>query len=287
LKRSNRLMLLLGVLLAVVAFGGVLMFGSGSSTGTPNPQKVPVVTAAVDVPLGTALDETYLTTIEMATADAVDTFRDPAQVIGLVVRRTVRQGEAFRSTDFQSAGGLSGPDIAASLEAGQRAMAVAVDSLSGVGLLIQAGDYVDVVLAITDQPDPPKAPVVAPFTSDNGLPISKVGDDWLDNTTVKVLVQNVKVLGVTLPTVDPNVAAGDVDPATGQVVNGKSIAILSVTPQEAELIRFTQLDGNLTLIMRSPLDVDAPDVETTGITLRETVEEYGVLRPRPIVIPLP
>ena len=40
-SRSNRLMLLLGVLLAVVAFGGVLMFGSKSgSNEAAKPQTV-------------------------------------------------------------------------------------------------------------------------------------------------------------------------------------------------------------------------------------------------------
>ncbi len=78
-------------------------------------------------------------------------------------------------------------------------MAIPVDSLSGVGSLIQAGDYVDVMLAITDQPDPNKAPVVGEFRDESGLPATKILDEWLNNTTIKVLVQNVQVLGTLLP----------------------------------------------------------------------------------------
>jgi Flp pilus assembly protein CpaB len=281
-------MLVLGVLLAVVAFGGVLLFGSSPGSGQPaEPETVTVVTAALDVPLGTALDATVLATIEMPKADAVDTFRDPAQLLGLVVRRTVHQGEAFRSSDFQSAGSANAPEVAANLAAGQRAMAVAVDAISGVGSLIQAGDYVDVMLAITDQPDPPRAPVVAPFTGADGLPVTLVQGDWLNNTTIKVLVQNVQILGIVAPALATDGTGGDVDPNTGQPLSGRVIAILSVTPQEAEAVRFAQLDGNLSLLMRSPQDAGAADEETTGITLRQLVEEWGVLRPRPIVIPLP
>lgn len=282
-------MLMVGVLLAVVAFGGVLLFGSspGSSEPINTPTTVSVVTAALDIPLGTQLDVTQLASIEMATADATDTFRDPAQLQGRVVRRTMHQGEAFRSGDFLSTGSVSAPDVAANLATGQRAMAIAVDSISGVGSLIQAGDYVDVLLAMTDQPDPARMSVVAPFTGENGLPVTKVEDDNLNNTTIKVLVQNVQILGIVAPALAADGTNTQTDPNTGLPSTGNAIAILSVTPQEAELVRFAQLDGNLTLLMRSPADAAVADEETTGVTLRLLVEDYGVLAPRPIVIPLP
>jgi len=74
-KRSNRLMLLVGVLLAVVAFGGVLMFGSRSGSSGPSaPQNVSVVTALREIPLGTVLVPEDLGTAEWPTTDAVDTF---------------------------------------------------------------------------------------------------------------------------------------------------------------------------------------------------------------------
>ena len=101
-------------------------------------------------------------------------------------------------------------------------------------------------LTVTDQPDPPKAPVVAEFTDDSGLPATKIPDDWLNNTSIKVLVQNVQVLGSVLPPLDPSGnSVASTDPDTGQPVAGGSIVILSVTPQQAELVRFAQVDGNL------------------------------------------
>jgi Flp pilus assembly protein CpaB len=285
LKRSNRLMLLVGVLLAVVAFGGVLMFGSKSgTTGPATPQTVSVVTALQDVALGSTLAPEDLTTIELPTEDAIDTFRDPTPLVGLVVRRTVRAGTTLTSADFQS-GSVNAIDVTSGLKPGQVAMAIPVDALSGVGSLIQAGDYVDVMLAITDQPDPNKAPVVGEFRDASGLPATKILDEWLNNTTIKVLVQNVQILGTLLPTTgtDPN----QTDPNSGQPTTGGSIAILSVTPDQAEMVRFAQLDGNLYLLLRAPADVTAEDVQTTGITLRELVDSHGVLPPRVIITKLP
>lgn len=279
MKRSNRLMLLVGVLLAVVAFGGVLMFGSRSgNSGPAAPQNVSVVTALREIPLGTVLVIEDLGTAEMPTTEAVDTFRDPATLVGRVVRRTVLAAQPFTSSDFTS-GSVNALDVTTGLAAGQRAMAVPVNSLSGVGSLVQAGDYVDVMLAVTDQPDPNKAPVVAEFRDAEGLPVTKLQDEWLNNTTVKVLVQNVQVLGTILPTVGTEPSQQENEP--------QSIAILSVTPQQAELIRFAQLDGNLYLLLRSPEDVGTEDVDTTGITLRELVDRWGVLPPRVIITRIP
>ncbi len=64
--------------------------------------------------------------------------------------------------------------------------------------------------------------------------------------------------------------------------------ILALTAQQAEsLARFTQLDGNLSLVLRSPKDKDAPAVKTTGITLRQLVDSYGVIPPKIILTEQP
>src|SRR2546426_2473320 len=79
LKRSNRLVLLIGVLLAVVAFVGiVLVLGQGPSTG-PNPQPtiattVQVVIAKVDIAAGTVVTDEMLDVSTLAIGAAANTF---------------------------------------------------------------------------------------------------------------------------------------------------------------------------------------------------------------------
>ena len=76
------------------------------------------------------------------------------------------------------------------------------------------------------------------------------------------------------------------EPAT--TLNGQSqIVILALSAQQAELVRFTQLDGNLSLVLRSPKDKNAPAVKTTGITLRQLVDSYGVVPPKIILTEQP
>ena len=86
--------------------------------------------------------------------------------------------------------------------------------------------------------------------------------------------------------------------------------ILAVTTQEAEVIKFAQIDGNISLVLRSSDDCQAPSpgpsesaspspsppaafpsatptptsscpvVTTTGITLRKLIDDLGVLPPQ-------
>ena len=65
--------------------------------------------------------------------------------------------------------------------------------------------------------------------------MTKLQDEWLNNTTVKVLVQNVQVLGTILP------SGRHLEPSRRRGRATQNIAILSVTPQQAELVRFAQL----------------------------------------------
>ena len=99
-------------------------------------------------------------------------------------------------------------------------------------------------------------------------------------------MQNVQVLGTLLPppTASNNQAA-QASPGTqanaGTALNGQQeIVVLALTPQQVELVRFTQLDGNLSLVLRSTADQQAPPDITSGMTLRMLVDKYGVLVPR-------
>jgi Flp pilus assembly protein CpaB len=283
-------MLVLGVVLALAAFGGVLLFGSGSGSAQPAPTTVSVVTAAADISLGTALDSTMLVVVQKPIAEATDTYPDPAALLGKVVRRTVNAGVALSALDFAAGGAGNAAQVTSALKPGQVAIAVQIDGLKGVGGFIQEGDYVDVVLAqnvgvvldATKGGTGSTATGEAPFTVIDGAAI--------DKTTVKVLVQNVQVLahGVSVATTAADGSAA-VDPATGQPVTDSQILILSVTAQQAEAIRYGQTaeSASLQLILRAPGDVAAADVETTGVTLRELVDKWGVLPPQTVTVPYP
>jgi pilus assembly protein CpaB len=297
LKRSNRLILLIGLFLAVVAFVGVILLtnNGNSGTGTPaEPTTTKIVVAAQDIPLGTTITGAMVATKDVPIADKpADSFALPEAVIGKIVRTDVTSGGYISTSTFSAAASLV--DVAQLLDPGLGAVSVQVDQVSGVGTLIKPGDRVDVVLAINDAT---KDPIVVAAPK-GGQATTAAGafepfNTLLNSTTIKVLVQNVQVVGTILPPPVAQQGAAQGTTGTGTTpeatttLNGQAqIVILALNAQQAELVRFTQLDGNLSLVLRSPKDKDAPAVKTTGITLRQLVDSYGVIPPKIIVTTQP
>ena len=300
LKRSNRLILLIGLFLAVVAFVLIVITLNGNSgTATPvTPTTAKIVVASQDIPLGTTIGAAMVTTKDVPIASVPgDSFGLVEAVIGKIVRTDVTSGAYISTATFSSTASLV--DVAQLLDPGLGAVSVQVDQTSGVGTLVKPGDRVDVVLSMTEADS--KNPInVEKAPTKEGQPLTTVRnfeviDPLLNNTSVKVLVQNVLVLGTILP---PVAGGGTVPAATGTgtvtapepstTLNGQSqIVILALNAQQAELVRFTQLDGNLSMVLRSPKDKDAPAVKTTGITLRQLVDSYGVIPPKIILTEQP
>ena len=92
------------------------------------------------------------------------------------------------------------------------------------------------------------------------------------------------------PTTTGEPAPASGSPTPGTALNGQQeIVILAVDPQQAEVIKFAQLDGSISLVLRSaddfidPVTGEAlpsavPDA-TTGVILKILVDTYGVLPP--------
>jgi pilus assembly protein CpaB len=293
LKRSNRLILLIGVFLAVLAFVLVLVVLQNPQTTNNGPAAAPttgpVVVAKTDIPLSTRIraDQVEVKTLNL-TAINSGAFQDPSQVVGQIARQPVAAGAQLTQTTLN--GGLSGTVIDVQTPAGQRAIAVRVDQISGVGTVIKTGDYVDAIFALTEEQfasvtqDPANAKQVI------------VTNPGPKGTSIKLILQGMQVLGTLLPPVaapaaNANASAAPAEPGT--VLNEQQeIVILSVSPQQAEVIRYAQVQGNplltLSLVLRSPDDFIDPATgqpvppvvaETTGITLKELIDKYGVLPP--------
>lgn len=280
MKRANRFMLIAGVLLAAVAFVAVLAFGSmGQPPVAPPPAEVSVVVAAVDLALGTDLTADKLTTQKRPQAEASGTYQRPEELVGRIVRRAVIAGQVLTAADFDT---NFNQNIAQSLAPGLRAIAVPLSKVDSVGQLLQPGDRVDVIISLRDSdglnPIVVDSPGSGQVTIDGSGPDPYISiDAYLNNTTVKVVVQNVQVLAVQPRSSAPSNAvapAGSPEP--------DMVVVLAVTPQQVEVVRFAQLDGNISLVLRAPGDSGAADTSTSGITLKELVDRWGVLPPKPV-----
>ena len=292
MKRSNRLIMLIGVFLAVLAFVFVVVLLSGGNTGNPGtggptapPAELETVVAARDIPLGVTVTAAMVTTqVILVTDREAGALGNPSQAIGKVARQTITRGQQITTGQFattQAADNIECP-------AGFTCMAVQVDQVSGVGTLIKTGDYVNVVANISP---------TFPLVDDEN--IARIPADNYDPTSVKVLLQGLQVVATLLPpppTTETGVATAEPGSGPGTALTGQQeIVILALTAQQSEVIKFAQLDGTITLTLRSPKDfvdeqgnpiIPENDI-TTGLILRNMIDDFGVLPPEEIAVPRP
>jgi len=315
LKRSNRLILLIGLFLAVAAFVGVIMLtgstGSGTvtPTATPPPTTAKVVKALVDIAAGTKVAASMVELAEVQiVAAGPDTIPDTGLAIGKTIRRGVAKGQTLGYSFFTSTGAES--NVADALPPGLRGIAIQVSQTTGVGTLIQNGDHVDVVISLKIQ-NLIEDPV-------NVGQVIKVGDPA---PSVKLIVQNALVIGTLLPAPAPaNPQASPTPAPSGQVPGQGSggsqqaptsldparfeMVMVAVTANQAEVIRYAQLyadpaPDNISLVLRSPKDyaqvdgngdpvldengnpvIIVPPLEKTdGVILKTLIDKYLVLPP--------
>src|SRR5687768_14210711 len=252
-------MLIAGVMLAGVAFVAVIAFGGlGRAPAVAPPADVNVVVAAIDLTLGTALTLDKLTTQTRPQAEASGTYQRPEELVGQIVRRTVPAGQVLTADDFAT---NSLAQIAQSLQPGLRAIAVPLSKVDSVGALLQPGDRVDALISMTefDALNPIVQPNPSGQTNVDGSPPEPyiVLDTYLNNTTVKIVVQNVQVLAVQHQS---NEQANVVQPAGGP--GPDVVVVLAVTPQQAEIVRYAELDGHVSLVLRAPGDAGTADARS-------------------------
>jgi len=170
LKRSNRLVLLIGVFLAVIAFVGIALLLSGGGGGggggpTPPPTQLPTVIATRDINLGVTVTADMVTSQMMDVGNRKATaFGDPSQVIGQIARRPIKANAQLEAADFATGDTGCGT---ITVPAGMRAISVQVDQVSGVGTVINTGDYTDLLVGFTGD----KFPVVTVNPQDQSISV--------------------------------------------------------------------------------------------------------------------
>ena len=303
MKRSNRLVLLIGVFLAVLAFVGIALLLSKPPDIGPSaaPVVLPTVIATKDIPLGSTVTADMLKVEDrnIQTDRKATAFTSAELVIGHVARRPITAGAQLETADFDtSTTGCGTVDV----PKGQRAISVQVDQVSGVGTIINSGDHVDLLVGFTGD----KFPVVTLNPTDQTITVVS----GLNGTSVKLLLESMQVLCRQLPP-PPAAAQAQQAPAQGTgagtgttgagttqtSLNGQQeIVILSVTPTQAEVIKYSQLDGSISLVLRSGKDFVGPDgvtpvipdpAGTTGITLKKLTTDFSVPIPELVEAILP
>jgi pilus assembly protein CpaB len=228
---------------------------------------VPVVVAARTIPVGVRLTTDDVRVAAWpAKSQVPGAFADPKQVIDRGVIETLVENEPI--TDRKVAGPDAGAGLPPIIPAGMRAMSVRVNEVIGVAGYVVPGTRVDVLVSVRDDGD-----------DSNGR----------SEPMARTVVSNVQVLS----------AGTNINKEEGK--EGKhlqaTVVTVAVTPEDAERIVLASNEGNISLALRNPMDVDS--TQTTGVKLASLMRGTGpapapvavqaVKRPapRPVVVQAP
>jgi Flp pilus assembly protein CpaB len=273
-KRSNRLVILVGVLLAVLAFVAIVILLNQPDEPTdptgPTTQESTVLVATRDIAIG---DEVTPAMVEEQTipTEAVQSgaLIDPSQLAGRVALLALPAGAQVTESLFGSPDQVN---IEGQLLEGEKAFAVQFDPVTGMNFLVQQGDHVDLILTVD-------------FASGTiaGSPHLRPNDTEITRT-VKTVLQNKRVLYVSAtnipppPTVDEE---GNEVPPPETATPSSIIVVFAGSDSDAELVTFAQRGsgelGAITMTLRQTADTAAE--ETAGVTLEDLFTTYGLVIP--------
>ncbi len=248
-RRRGPVLLMLSLVLALAAAWLANNWLTARAAGKPAPEQEQVVTAAMDIPLGTKIEQRHLSTVSMLPGTAPKgAFHSADQVLGKVTSSSVIAGEILLAPRFAESG--EGSALAAVVDKDMRAVTVRVDDVVGVAGFLLPGNRVDVVAAIKE---------------------------GTSNTSVRAttILSNVKVLAV-----DQTSAADSNQPVVVRAVT------LEVTPADAETLLKGRTAGSIQLTLRTPLDQsDARTraVELPPVKAAAARPKAPVAAPRPVV----
>jgi Flp pilus assembly protein CpaB len=296
-KRSNRLVILVGVLLAVLAFVGiVVLLNQDGGTTPPEEESVAVLVALEDIAIGDPVTSD-LAEVREVPAEAVEQTRlsDTSQLTGTPALVPITAGSQITAEKAGQPVAGQPPSPRDQLQAGEKAIAFQVDRVTGLDFLLVPGDHIDIVIAQDVTPIQQTADSVAEQQDNQNAPARYEAVTGLSNVrTVKTIIQDRRVLYVSQTRLRPATTgtaspSGSAAPAEQQQIDSV-IIVFAGSDQDAELIKFAQRDlnevGSLTAVLRRTEDTEegVEDPATTGITLNLLVEEYGVPVPDIIVL---
>lgn len=298
MKRSNRLVILVGVLLAVLAFVGIVVLLNGNNgTSTQAPTTVKVLVAKADIAIGDPVTPDKVETKEVDPDAVVGTrFANTSQLLGQVSLYAIPKGGQV-SQEAVGIGARGTICIECQLQPGEKAIAFQVDRVTGLDFLLQPGDHIDVVLASDVQPVQETQDSILARKGDKTLqPRYELATGLNNVRTVKTILQDRRVLYVSATKIK-SVQAAAATPSPGQAAQPAQqqdlevvIIVVAGTDQDAELIKFAQSNlgeqGALTAILRDTQDPDH-EVVTTGVSLELLIRTYGVPIPNLVILPTP
>jgi pilus assembly protein CpaB len=224
----QRILMIFGA--AWVSAALLTWFVYANAVAPKSEKTTPVIAAARDLPAGTRIRKGDVKRINVSEKDVPRlAVTDDAALLDRAVIHPIFASEVVTTAKLTNLHGAEG--LAATIEAGKRAISVPITDTTSAGGLIAPRSKVDVLFTRTGS---------------------------MREALTTTIVQNVTVIAVGRQTE----AGQQVDPKVVQPMT--RAATLLVTPEEANKIELAKNQGKLSLVLRNPLDSSL--VEVTSVT---------------------
>ena len=239
-RRGRLLQVVIGVLLVVVAFVGVIIFSQLSRGAS----KVTVIGAAHDIKTQTVLTDTDLTTITVDTAPT-GAITNKADATGKFARVDIASGKAVLDSDLAAPAAATPAKLYFALPSGKVAINIPAGDISPY---VQPGDQIDVI----------------------ATPKTATTNGQTTTSQTKATLKGLRVLAVGAPVA----ATANANANGGATANGGNL-IVQVSLGDAEVLEFIVKNTDYTYVLKSPLDVNNPDPATQGVDLNGFKAAFG------------
>ncbi len=267
--RRGRLLILLGLILAVITAGvAYYLLREGVAPAAEEIKTKPVLVA-----LQTIEERSDITMDEVGTKDwPVDSvppnaLSNPAEAVGKTAIMPIMEGQIILSNMLidKEAVVEEGSFAAFAIPEGKVAFAVPIDNLHSVAGAIQAGDFVDVLVTVT-------------FQAKRRAGIVVEGEEQIE--TVQALVtqltlQDVEVLRVGAWNVPPPPEEGEAAPPI------QDFLTLLIASQDALVLKYARDDPNFNVDFALRGVGDHNIVSTESVTLQYILARFNVSLPAP------
>lgn len=288
MKRSNRLVILVGVLLAVLAFVAiVILLNSREDEGGPvDAQTETVLVANEDIEIGEEVTPDKVDTAEVQ-PDAVagTALSDESIVAGQPAVFRVPRGSQV-SGEAIGIGNQPLVNLPGLLNPGEKAVSFQVERVGGLNFLVKPGDTIDILIhaeitVVQATQDSAENENPDAFRRIEPVPgLEKV-------RSIKVILQDKRVIYVSATrATEPELVDSDGDGTPdeeqpAQPVFDSVVIVFAGSAQDAEVLRLAQAHdqeiGSLSVVVRHAEDDEIE--ETLGITIEQLVENYGLRIP--------
>ena len=221
----KRLFLIAALALTLAGFTSLLVykFMNASLANAKSPMTT-VVVAAVDLDPGARLEEKDMRLVKLPDADLPEGyFQNPTQIVGRGVIVPIFKNDLV--LDRKLASEKAGSGLPSMIPSGMRAVSVKVNDVVNVAGFAVPGTRVDVL--VTGNPDKSNDP---------------------GNVTTTTVLENVQVL----------TAGTKLQQASDGSAQNFPVITLLVSPEDAQKLTLSSMEGRIQLALRNPLDTDKP-----------------------------